>query len=73
MAEKLVHPNYKMTFNSASGPFDMEFELWTETGLRDPNFWIMFGGVEQDMDQFAEDQLRRAGQYVEDWRAPGGH
>lgn len=74
MTDRCVAPHYKVTIRAegGTGPFDMEFELWTNTNLRDSNFWVMFGGVEQDLDQFTEEQLSRMGQYVEDWRAPGG-
>lgn len=70
MAEKLVHPNYKLQIAAASGPFEMEFELWTETGLRETNWWLTFGGVEQDTDQFTPSQISEISRYVEDWRAP---
>lgn len=65
MTEKLVKADYEIE--------GVPYELWTETGLREPNWWLMFGGVEQDAAQFTEPQLRQVDRYVEDWRAPGGH
>jgi len=62
MAEKLVCSNYKID--------GLEFEILTETGLRESNFVILFGGIEQDHDQFSHQELKRLAQYVEDWRAP---
>lgn len=62
MAEKLVCSNYKIG--------GIEFEILTETGLRENNFTILFGGIEQDQDQFSEQELKRLADYVADWRAP---
>lgn len=64
MAEKMVHSHYKIN--------DVEFELWTETSLREPNWWLTFGGVKQDDDQFTPKQIQAVSDYVADWRAPGG-
>ncbi len=65
MAEKLVCDDYKID--------DVSFQIWTETGLREPNFRVVFGGVEQDLDGFTPQQVQAIANYVADWRAPGGH
>jgi len=65
MVQKLVASKYIID--------GLEFEILTETELRENNFVIMFGGVEQDQDQFSQQEMQRLSQYVADWRAPDGH
>lgn len=65
MAEKLVCDDYKID--------DVLFQISTETGLRGNNFTVLFGGVEQELDQFTPQQVQAIANYVADWRAPGGH
>lgn len=65
MTEKLVCDDYEIE--------GVTYKLWTETELRECNFKLTFGGIEQDLSQFSPRQIQSIADYVEDWRAPGGH
>jgi len=45
----------------------IEYELWCD---RYGNWFLVFGGVDQDLDQFTEQQINQISQDVFELRAP---
>ena len=67
MGERCICYDYAMKFCGNGGDtYEMIFELW----INGPNnWWLTFGGVPQEEDQFTPQQIQAILDYIYDWYA----